>query len=204
MGFLSNLLKKQQQQIRENDNVIKLLVDSLLALILKACLLLNINCKWHTEVQWWEKENTCLLSVPRFYISGLKMQSNAGSSFIKITFKCWSAVWKTKNTHRLVSCSNNWQTLLVAVFSYMSLTSLWRNFGQLFWLTSLTSSLVVVDTALWRSHNTISVRLGSGCWLDHYSTMALCFFSHSVVDKLLCLGSLFWSYADIRGQTASH
>lgn len=44
-------------------------------------------------------------------------------------------------------------------------------------------------TALARSHRSISVRLGVAAWLGHCTIFF--FFSHSVVDILLCLWSLF-------------
>ena len=40
----------------------------------------------------------------------------------------------------------------------------------------------------------ISTRLRSGLWLDHFKTLILFFFTHSVVDLLLCLGSLSFSF----------
>ena len=45
-------------------------------------------------------------------------------------------------------------------------------------------------TALLRSHHSILVSLRSGLWLNHCNTLILFFFRHSVVDLLLCLGSL--------------
>jgi len=56
------------------------------------------------------------------------------------------------------------------------------------------SSLRFVDiclcTPLLKSHHSISVRLRSGLWLGKCNILILVFFSHSVIDLLVCLGSL--------------
>ena len=93
-----------------------------------------------------------------------------------------------------------------------SLSWLWRNLGPLFFpalLQLIEVCSIGLCTALWRSHHSISVRLRSGLWQDHCNTLILFFFTHSVVDLLLCLGSLscWWasfSPALAAGQMASH
>jgi len=46
-------------------------------------------------------------------------------------------------------------------------------------------------TALLRSQQSISIRLMSGLWPDRCNIVFLFFFSHSIEDLLLCLGSLY-------------
>ena len=56
--------------------------------------------------------------------------------------------------------------------------------------SSLTLVGICLHTALLKSHQTISIGLRSGLWLGHCNTLILFFFSHSVVDLLVHLGSL--------------
>ena len=56
--------------------------------------------------------------------------------------------------------------------------------------SSLRLAGIRLCTALLRSHHSISIRLRSGLWLDHFNTLILFFFRHSGVDLLIFLGSL--------------
>lgn len=56
---------------------------------------------------------------------------------------------------------------------------------------SLRFASICLCTALLLSHHSILIRLSSGLWPGHCDALILFFFSHSVVDLLLCSGSFF-------------
>lgn len=82
------------------------------------------------------------------------------------------------------------ETLLVAI--YQSLTSIWRKFSPLLNAESFQQMLegFVACTARFKSPHSISLGLRSGLWLGYSRTLHFLVFSQSLVDLLVCFGSL--------------
>ena len=88
---------------------------------------------------------------------------------------------------RATFTSNN-LNFLFSVWYHQFHSLLWRNVCPPFFTMLL--HFFKVCTSLLRSSHTVPIRLRSGLWLEHCNQLILFFFRHSVVDLLLCLGSL--------------
>ncbi len=97
-------------------------------------------------------------------------------------------------------CSNNCNQAF-AITGNECFTLLWRKFA-LSSLQNCFNSATLEGFWAWmdclRSCHSISIRFKCGLWLDHSKTLILFFLSHSEVDLLLCLGSLFCYITKVR------
>lgn len=126
-----------------------------------------------------KKRSQCV-SVLRFHVSG-HIKEWSGLKMKNCRPKCRSRVWNIK-----------FAPLVAIIWSHCFLNdfeshaSLWRKFGPFFF----TAVLRFIEVCGYLACN-ITIELRSEIWLNHCN-------NHSVVDLMLCLGSLSWCITKFR------